>query len=138
MKPKYQTGKDMADEIYSLSRIKSTPFENDLAASMSHPRPLTLFGKQGGELASMNEGFGACPLYDQWVGSGCDSLKSTPSTQLVNFCAGVNRTLDYSHLAMPFIMALLTEVQLQWNHMVSRIHQTKSLAVTWANHDSCF
>jgi hypothetical protein len=45
MKPKYQTGKDMADERYSSARIKSTPFENDLSASMSHPHPLALFGK---------------------------------------------------------------------------------------------
>ena len=37
MKPKYLTGKDMAYEQYSSARIKSTPFENDLAASMSHP-----------------------------------------------------------------------------------------------------
>jgi hypothetical protein len=45
MKLKYQTGKDMTDERYLLARIKSTPFENDLAALMSHFRPLSLFGK---------------------------------------------------------------------------------------------
>jgi hypothetical protein len=48
MKPKYQTGKDMADEKYASARIKSTPFENDLVASMSHPRPLALLGKRSG------------------------------------------------------------------------------------------
>jgi hypothetical protein len=121
MKPKYQTGKDMADERYSSARIKSTPFENDLAASMSHPRPLALFGTKGGQLASMNEGFGACPTYEQWVGSGCDSVKAILTTQLNNYCVGVNGTLDYSHPATPFITALLTEVQSQWNHMVSCI-----------------
>jgi hypothetical protein len=121
MKPKYQTGKDMADKRYSSARIKSTPFENDLAASMSHPRPLALFGKKGGELALMNDCFGACPSYEQWVGSGCDSVKAMLTTQLVNFCAGVNGTLDYGHPATPFITALLTEVQSQWNHMVSCI-----------------
>jgi hypothetical protein len=121
MKPKYQTGKGMADVKYSSARIKSTPFENDLVASMSHPRPLALFGKRSGELASMNDGFGACPSYNHWVGSGCDSVKSMLTTQLVNFCAGVNGTLDYSHPATPFITALLTVVQSQWNHMVSCI-----------------
>jgi hypothetical protein len=121
MKPKYQTGKDMADERYSSARIKSTPFENDLSASMSHPRPLVLFGTKGGQLAPMNEGFGACPTYEQWVGSGCDSVKAMLTSQLNNYCVGVNGTLDYSHLATPFITALLTEVRSQWNHMVSCI-----------------
>ena len=121
MKPKYQTGKDMADERYSSARIKSTPFENDLLASMSHPRPLALFGKKGGELAGMNEGFGACQTYEQWVGSGCDSVKAILTTQLMNFCAGVVGTLDFAHPATSFITALLTEVQLQWNHMVACI-----------------
>jgi hypothetical protein len=93
MKPKYQTGKDMADERYSSARIKSTTFENDLAASMSHPRPLALFRKKGGELASMNDGFGACPSYDQWVGSGCDFVRSMLTMQLVNFCSGVHMRL---------------------------------------------
>jgi hypothetical protein len=46
MKPKGQTGKDIADELYFSARIKSTPFENDLAASMSHSRPLALFGRK--------------------------------------------------------------------------------------------
>jgi hypothetical protein len=69
----------------------------------------------------MNESFGACPTYNQWVGSGCDLIKSMLTTQLVIFCTGMNSTLDYSNLATPFIMALLTEVQLQWNHMVSCI-----------------
>jgi hypothetical protein len=93
MKPKYQTGKDMADERYSSARIKSTTFENDLAASMSHPRPLALFGKKGGELASMNDGFRTCPSYDQWVGSGCDFVRSMLTMQLVNFCSGVHMRL---------------------------------------------
>jgi hypothetical protein len=121
MKPKYQTGKDVADERYSSGRIKSTPFENDLSAAMSHPRPLALFGKRGGELAPVNEGFGACPTYEQWVGSGCELVKALLTMQLVNFCSGVTGTLDFEHPATPFITALLTEVQAQWNHMVSCI-----------------
>jgi hypothetical protein len=121
MKPKYQIGKDVADERYSSARIKSTPFENDLSAAMSHPQPLPLFGKRGGELAPVNEGFGACPTYGQWVGSGCESVKALLTMQLVNFCSGVTGTLDFEHPATPFITALLTEVQAQWNHMVSCI-----------------
>jgi hypothetical protein len=121
MKPKYQTGKDVADERHSLAQIKSTPFKNDLSASMSHPRPLALFGKRGGELAPVNEGFGACPTYKQWVGSGCESVKALLTMQLVNFCVGVTGTLDFEHPSTPFVTALLTEVQAQWNHMVSCI-----------------
>jgi hypothetical protein len=69
----------------------------------------------------MNDGFDAYPAYDQWVGRGCDLVKSMLTTQLVNFCVDVNGTLDYSNPATLFITALLTEVQLKWNYMVSCI-----------------
>jgi hypothetical protein len=72
-------------------------------------------------LAPVNEGFGACPTYEQWLGSGCESVKTLLTTQLVIFCAGVSGTLDFSHPSMPFVTALLTKVQAQWNHMVSCI-----------------
>jgi hypothetical protein len=121
MKPKYQMGKDVTDKRYSLAWIKSTPFQNDLSASMSHPRPLALFGKRGGELAPVNEGFGACPTYEQWVGSGCKSVKALLTMQLVNVCLGVIGTLDFEHPSTPFVTALLTNVQAQWNHLVSCI-----------------
>jgi hypothetical protein len=121
MKPKFQTGKDIADELFSSARIKSTPFENDLVASMSHPRPLALFGKKNGELAPAHEGFGACATYEEWVGSGCESVKSILSMQLTNYVAGVLGTLDFSHPTTPFVTALMTEVQSQWNHVVSFI-----------------
>jgi hypothetical protein len=159
MKPRYQTGKDMADERYSSVRIKLTPFENDLAASMLYPMPLALFGKRGGELALMNEGFGACTSYEQWVGSGCDSVKAMLTTQLVNFCSGVNGTLDYSHPATPFITALLTEVQSglthrgaiamephgelyrdlpQWFAVCGQVHLTQGMTTTGSYHGCSF
>jgi hypothetical protein len=69
----------------------------------------------------MNDGFGACPTYEQWVGSGCDSVKVMLTTQLNNYCAGVSGTLDFAHPATPFVTALLSAVQAQWNHMCSCI-----------------
>jgi hypothetical protein len=89
---------------------------------MSHSRPLALFRKHGGELASIHDGFGACATYEQWIGSGCESVQAILTTQLNKLCAGVAGTLDFAHPpATPFITALLTEVRSQWNHMVSCI-----------------
>jgi hypothetical protein len=52
----------------------------------------------------MNEGFGVCTPFDQ-------SVKAMLTTQMVNFCLGVNDTLDYLQKVTPFVVALLTEVQ---------------------------
>jgi hypothetical protein len=50
MKPKNQIGRERADESYSASRTQSTTLENKLLASMSHLRPVLLFGKPNGVL----------------------------------------------------------------------------------------
>jgi hypothetical protein len=121
MKPKLHSGKDIADGRFSSICIQSTPLENDLSTSMAHPRPLAMFGKKGGELASMNEGFGACPTYNMWVGCGCNSHKAILTNQLTNYCASIFEILDFSHEAAPFVTALLTTVQSQWNHFMSCI-----------------
>jgi hypothetical protein len=69
----------------------------------------------------MNEGFGACPTYDMWVGCGCDSHKAILTNQLTNYCASILGTLDFSHEVTPFVIALLTTVQSKWNYFLSCI-----------------
>jgi hypothetical protein len=75
MRPKGLTGKERADEQYSSEQIQTSIFENSLLASMSHARPACLYSKGGiGVLGGLEEGFGACTSYAQWI-SGIESLK---------------------------------------------------------------
>ena len=60
MSPKRLTGKERADQKFSSECIQTTTAENELAASMAHERPKCLYGDKKGELASWEEGFGAC------------------------------------------------------------------------------
>ena len=53
MKPKFLSGKERADEVHSSVRTATTNQVNDLSASMTHPRPNTLFGKQMGALVPL-------------------------------------------------------------------------------------
>jgi hypothetical protein len=91
MAPKEHTGKEKADETYSTQRTKTTTFENDLSASMLRLRPLTLYGKNGrqGKLAELEVGFGACTMYNKWVG-GSDPYKTALTRQSRTYCEGVN------------------------------------------------
>jgi hypothetical protein len=93
MIPKQQTGKDRADENYSSSRTSTTNFENDLAASMSHDRPLCLYGGKGNKLVPLEDGLGACPTQRKWI-SGSESYKSVVSNQLRGFLEGVKGNLN--------------------------------------------
>jgi hypothetical protein len=89
MCPKGLTGKERADEQYSSERIKTTTFENNLLAAMSHSRPACLYAKGGvGVLVDLEEGFGACNLHSQWI-SGVESVKQILGKQLKDFTAGV-------------------------------------------------
>jgi hypothetical protein len=95
MQPKNQTGKERADENYSSQRTSSTTFENNLGASMSHERPTSLYGKKDGtgDLALLEDGFGACLTYLKWT-SGSESFKSRTTGKLKYFCDGVLGSLS--------------------------------------------
>jgi hypothetical protein len=68
MRPKGLTGKERADEQHSLEQIKTTIFENNLLASMSHTQPACLYAKGGiGMLVDLEAGFGACESHAQWI-----------------------------------------------------------------------
>jgi hypothetical protein len=69
MRPKGLSGKERADEQYSSERIKTTIFENNLLASMSHTRPACSYAKGGiGMLVDIEDDFGACESHAaQWI-----------------------------------------------------------------------
>eukprot|EP00978_Attheya_sp_CCMP212_P006741 scaffold15609_cov55-Attheya_sp.AAC.10 len=80
VKPTKQlTEKDHADEQYSSLRVQSTPFENDLAASMIHEKPKLLYGS-----ASHKDSFGNIPSYTDWVGQGNEPIKTKLNTPYIH------------------------------------------------------
>jgi hypothetical protein len=82
MRSKGLSGKERADEQYSSERIKTTIFENNLLASMSHTRPACLYAKGGiGMLVGIEDGFGACESHAQWI-AGVESMKKVLGKQL--------------------------------------------------------
>jgi hypothetical protein len=120
MRPKGQTGKEQVDEQYSSERIQvTTTLENSLLVSMSHSRSPCLYAKGGvGALVELEEGFGACTSYAQWI-SGVESIKKVLGKQLKDFALGVLGNMVPNALAKP----LLSEIKAQWYELVSRLDE---------------
>eukprot|EP00978_Attheya_sp_CCMP212_P027801 scaffold94026_cov53-Attheya_sp.AAC.5 len=116
MKPKQLSGKDRADEQYSSLRVQSTPFENDLAASMTHEKPKLLYGA-----ASHKDGFGNIPSYADWIGQGNESIKSWLNTYVRDYLEGVRGTISSSKKGGGLARALLMKVMSQWTSFTSHI-----------------
>eukprot|EP00978_Attheya_sp_CCMP212_P030405 scaffold111719_cov24-Attheya_sp.AAC.1 len=103
MKPKQLSGKDRADEQYSSLRVQSTPFENDLAASMTHEKPKLLY-----RTASHKDGFGNIPSYADWrIGQGNESIKTRLNTYVRDYLEGVRGTISSSKKGGGLARALL-------------------------------
>eukprot|EP00978_Attheya_sp_CCMP212_P011066 scaffold26997_cov42-Attheya_sp.AAC.2 len=116
MKPKQLSGKDQADEQYSSLRVQSTPFENDLAASMTHEKPKLLYGA-----ASHKDGFGNIPSYADWIGQGNESIKTRLNTYVRDYLEGVHGTISSSKKGGGLAHALLMKVMSQWTSLTSHI-----------------
>lgn len=116
MKPKQLSGKDRADEQYSSLRVQSTPFENDLAASMTHEKPKLLYGS-----ASHKDGFGNIPSYADWIGQGNESIKTRLNTYVRDYLEGVRGTISSSLKGGGLARALLMKVMSQWTSFTSHI-----------------
>jgi hypothetical protein len=84
------TGKERSDHIYSAERGRTgSALEGELVASMSHKRPLCLYGK-GTKLTRLDEGFAMCKTYDLWIGSGNQvSYRQDLSTQILVYTNGI-------------------------------------------------
>jgi hypothetical protein len=119
MRPKGQTGKEWVDEQYSSECIQVTTLENSLLASMSHSRPPCLYAKGGvGALVELEEGFGACTSYAQWI-SRVESIKKVLGKQLKDFALGVLGNMVPNAGGNGLAKALLSEIKAQWYELVS-------------------
>ena len=98
------------------------PFENDLAASMSHDRPRVLFRRSHGtgELVPLEEGFGACPTYEKWIG-GSESYKTKLAKMLNTYLLGIGGSLPSTGggPSAAFARELVVEIRSQWTYLVS-------------------
>jgi hypothetical protein len=118
MRPKGLSGKERADEQYSSERIHTSALENSLLASMSRSRPACLYAKGGvGTPVELEEGFGACTTYAQWI-SGVESVKKILSRQLKDFTAGVFGNVDPRAGGVQLAKALLSDVKARWYELV--------------------
>ena len=119
MTPKSLTGKERADMNYSSQRTNTTTFENDLAAAMTHERPLCLYGKKDGSLAPLDVGFAACPSHQLWIG-GSESYKQKLGRQLNEFCQGVRGVLPRQATTMCGLSrTLLSLTRVEWGELTS-------------------
>eukprot|EP00978_Attheya_sp_CCMP212_P025222 scaffold80789_cov41-Attheya_sp.AAC.2 len=116
MKPKQFSGKVREDEQYSSLRVQSTPFENDLAASMTHEKPKLLYGT-----ASHKDGFGNIPSYADWIGQGNESIKTRLNTYVRDYLEGIRGIISFSKKGGGLARALLMKVMSQWTSFTSHI-----------------
>eukprot|EP00978_Attheya_sp_CCMP212_P028666 scaffold99642_cov51-Attheya_sp.AAC.4 len=116
MKSKQLSGKDRADEQYSSLRVQSTPFENDVAALMTHEKPKLLHG-----YASHKDRFGNIPSYVDWIEQGNESIKTRLNTYVRDYLEGVCGTISSSKEGGGLARALLMKVMSQWTSFTSHI-----------------
>jgi hypothetical protein len=121
MGPGQLLGKNRADKAYLPSPTKTTVFENNLLAAMTHEKPSCLYGKESGVLSTQKEAFGACLDYnEEWIGiGGSKSHKATLDQRVFTFCEGVRGTI--SGAGEPLALALLLSAQDQFTKMVGFI-----------------
>jgi hypothetical protein len=90
---------------------------------MSHSRRACLYAKGGvGVPVDLEEGFGACSSYSQWI-SGVESLKKTLNKQMKDFAAGVLGNVDTNAGGALLAKALMADVKAQWYEVVSWVDE---------------
>jgi hypothetical protein len=115
MTPKQQSGQERANEQHASSRINTTTFENDLAASMSHEKPKTLYGD-----AKLKDGFGAIKSFEEWNDTA-DCIKDTLTKHLEDYIKGVEGNLIGSKNGNGLAKDLLAKISTQWTKLCSHI-----------------
>jgi hypothetical protein len=117
------TGKERSDRIYSAERGRTgSALEGELVASMSHKRPLCMYG-EGPRLAHLDKGFVMCKTYDQWIGSGNQvSYRQELSNQILVYTDVVLGQIGAPETPAHYLaQLLLTQVGMQWNAVVGFI-----------------
>jgi hypothetical protein len=117
------TGKERSDKIYSAEKGHTgSALEGDLVASMSHKRPLCLYGS-GEKLAPLDVGFAKCTTYEHWIGGGEKfSYRQELSDQVAVYTDGIMGQIgEPSTPAHHLAQVLLNQVGSQWNSIVGFI-----------------
>jgi hypothetical protein len=117
------TGNERSDRIYSAERGRTgSALEGELVASMSHKRPLCLYG-EGKRLARLDEGFAMCKTYEQWIGSGSQiSYQQELSNQIHVYTDGILGQIGTPvNPAHYLAQVLVTKVGMQWNALIGFI-----------------
>jgi hypothetical protein len=123
MGAKRLTGKERSNRIYSAEWGRTgSALEGELVASVSHKRPLCLYG-EGSRLARLDEGFAMCKTYDQWIGSGNqESYCQELCTQIQVYTNGILGQIGVPLTPAHYLaQVLLTQVGMQWNAVVGFI-----------------
>jgi hypothetical protein len=116
MGPKKHSGKERADTPYASQRTQTTIFENELAASMSHEKPSSLYGKAEGDLGEIDTGFSSCTSYEHWIGlGGRESYKGLLTKRLGTCIKSVQGALRGKRTTA------LALVLLYWSNPVSQV-----------------
>jgi hypothetical protein len=118
-------GKERSDRIYSAQKGRAgSALEGELVASMTHKRPLCLYGEgTPPHLARMDQGFAMCDTYEHWIGAGSHvSYRAELSNQLRIYTEGVLGQIGVAKTpAHQLAQVLLNEVGMQWNAIVGFI-----------------
>jgi hypothetical protein len=117
------TGKERSDKIYSAERGRTgSALEGDLVASMTHKRPLCLYG-EGLQLARLDQGVAMCKTYEHWIGGGSHvSYRAELSAQIRVYTDGILGRIGTPHSpAHHLAHVLLSQVTMQWNSIVGFI-----------------
>jgi hypothetical protein len=102
-----------------LQRTQTTIFENELAASMSHEKLSSLYGKAEGDLGEIDTGFSLCTSYKHWIGlGGQEPYKGLLTKRLGTYIKYVRGALR-GERTTALALALLTNVQEQFTNMVA-------------------
>jgi hypothetical protein len=117
------TGKERSDEIYSAERGRTgSALEGRLVASMTHKRPLCLYGEES-KLARLDQGFAMCKTYEHWIGSGTGvSYREELGNQINDYTDGIlGQSGDGDTSASLMAKLLISQVLMQWNAIVGFI-----------------
>ena len=124
-----RTGRSLADDFWSASRIGSTNLRNNLLAAMSSDRPACLFGDDGnGKAKSMTEGMARVKSHNDWAATA-EPYRNTLERDLNGFLLGVNGAMpaeesirDPNELeGVQFAKHLIMLVRAQWSALIGFI-----------------
>ena len=111
------TGKERSDKIHSAEKGRTgSALEGDLVASVTHKRPLCLFG-EGSKLARLDQGFAMCKTHEHWIGAGEHvSHRQELTNQIQSYTEGIMGQIGEAITPATLLAHLLLSLNvMQWN-----------------------